>query len=121
MKSKILFIFGTRPEAIKMAPLIKEVEKSKKLDARICVTAQHREMLDQVLKIFEIKPDHDLNIMTANQNLFDITARIISKLQNVLEVEKPDLLSCKVIRRRHLSHPSLHSIRGRKLHISKRV
>jgi UDP-N-acetylglucosamine 2-epimerase (non-hydrolysing) len=89
---KVLFIFGTRPEAIKMAPLIKEVEKSRLLDARICVTAQHRQMLDQVLRIFQIVPDYDLDIMTANQSLFDLTGRLISKLQGVLVQEKPDLV-----------------------------
>jgi UDP-N-acetylglucosamine 2-epimerase (non-hydrolysing) len=92
MRKKILFIFGTRPEAIKMAPLIKETEKAGKFEPKICVTAQHRQMLDQVLKIFEIKPDYDLDIMTGNQNLFDITARIILKVQDVLSVEKPDLV-----------------------------
>ena len=92
MTKKILFVFGTRPEAIKMAPLIKEVQKSREFEARICVTAQHREMLDQVMRIFELKPDHDLNIMTKNQSLFDITSRIISKLQEILAGEKPDMV-----------------------------
>ncbi len=89
---RILFVFGTRPEAIKMAPLIKEVQKSREFEARICVTAQHREMLDQVMRIFELKPDHDLNIMTKNQSLFDITSRIVSKLQEILAEEKPDMV-----------------------------
>ena len=92
MTKKILFIFGTRPEAIKMAPLIKEIQKSENFESKICVTAQHRQMLDQVLKIFEIEPDHDLNIMTSNQSLFDITAKIIAGLQEVLVSEKPDLV-----------------------------
>ncbi|MCL5033941.1 MAG: UDP-N-acetylglucosamine 2-epimerase (non-hydrolyzing) [Bacteroidetes bacterium] len=92
MKKRVLFIFGTRPEAIKMAPLINEMGKSGEFEVRICVTAQHRQMLDQVLEIFRIKPDHDLNIMTSNQSLFDITARIMSKLQEVLAAEKPDLV-----------------------------
>ncbi|MCL4510291.1 MAG: UDP-N-acetylglucosamine 2-epimerase (non-hydrolyzing) [Bacteroidetes bacterium] len=92
MTKKILFVFGTRPEAIKMAPLIKEVQKFREFEARICVTAQHREMLDQVMRIFELKPDHDLNIMTKNQSLFDITSRIISKLQEILAGEKPDMV-----------------------------
>ncbi|MCL5266541.1 MAG: UDP-N-acetylglucosamine 2-epimerase (non-hydrolyzing) [Bacteroidetes bacterium] len=92
MTKRVLFIFGTRPEAIKMAPLINEIQKSGKFEARICVTAQHRQMLDQVLEIFRIKPDYDLNIMTSNQSLFDITARIMSKLQEVLATEKPDLV-----------------------------
>jgi len=92
MQKKILFIFGTRPEAIKMAPLIKKIEKNDAFEAKICVTAQHRQMLDQVLKIFKITPDHDLDIMTNNQSLFDVTAKIISKLQNVLAKEKPELV-----------------------------
>ena len=92
MTTKILFVFGTRPEAIKMAPLIKEIEKNKKFESKICVTAQHRQMLDQVLKIFRIRPDHDLDIMTSNQSLFDITAKIIVRLQDILISEKPDLV-----------------------------
>ncbi|HEY9166758.1 MAG TPA: UDP-N-acetylglucosamine 2-epimerase (non-hydrolyzing) [Candidatus Kryptonia bacterium] len=92
MKRKVLFIFGTRPEAIKMAPLVKALYKSESFIARTCVTAQHRQMLDQVLRIFRIKPDHDLNIMTENQTLFDLTARIMTKLRVVLDVEKPDMV-----------------------------
>ena len=92
MPHKVLFIFGTRPEAIKMAPLIKEVEKSAGLQARVCVTAQHRQMLDQVLRIFNIEPDYDLNIMTSNQSLFDITSRVVSGLQKILANEKPALV-----------------------------
>ncbi len=92
MTTRILFVFGTRPEAIKMAPLIKEIEKNKKFESKVCVTAQHRQMLDQVLKIFRIRPDHDLDIMTSNQSLFDITARIILGLQDILSSERPDLV-----------------------------
>lgn len=92
MTTRILFVFGTRPEAIKMAPLIKEIEKNKKFDSKVCVTAQHRQMLDQVLKMFRIRPDHDLDIMTSNQSLFDITAKIILRLQAILDSEKPDLV-----------------------------
>lgn len=92
MQRKLLFIFGTRPEAIKMASLIKEVKQTDSLEARICVTAQHRQMLDQVLKIFDIEPHYDLNIMTDNQTLFDVTAKIISKLQNILMKEEPRLV-----------------------------
>ncbi len=92
MSHKVLFIFGTRPEAIKMAPLIKEVQKTSGLRAIVCVTAQHRQMLDQVLRIFKIKPDHDLNIMTNNQSLFDITSKVVSGLQKILVDEKPDLV-----------------------------
>ncbi len=75
-----------------MAPLINEMGKSGEFEVRICVTAQHRQVLDQVLEIFRIRPDHDLNIMTSNQSLFDITARIMSKLQEILAAEKPDLV-----------------------------
>ncbi len=89
---KILTVFGTRPEAIKMAPLVKELEKVKNFENKVCVTAQHREMLDQVLEIFDIKPDYDLNIMKPNQNLYDITANILLKMKNVLEEFHPDVV-----------------------------
>ncbi|NLJ75765.1 MAG: UDP-N-acetylglucosamine 2-epimerase (non-hydrolyzing) [Peptococcaceae bacterium] len=90
---KILVVFGTRPEAIKMAPLVKELEKYPEvIHCRVAVTAQHREMLDQVLSLFEIKAAHDLNIMRQGQNLFDITARALSGLQHVMLAEKPDLV-----------------------------
>lgn len=81
---KILFIFGTRPEAIKMAPLIKETGQSRSLGIEICVTGQHREMLDQVLKLFDICPDYDLNIMQPGQDLYDITSRILINLRDVI-------------------------------------
>ena len=88
---KILLIFGTRPEAIKMAPLIKEFKKSSNyFQTKVCVTAQHREMLDQVLDFFDICPDYDLNLMTKNQNLFDLTANILIKLKPVLDSFSPD-------------------------------
>lgn len=88
---KILFIFGTRPEAIKVAPLIKEFKKHpKRFDVKVCVTAQHRQMLDQILNFFEIRPDYDLNLMQPNQTLFDITGKGLSALQAVLEDCKPD-------------------------------
>lgn len=88
---KILIIFGTRPEAIKMAPLVKEFRKySEKFETKVCVTAQHREMLDQVLEFFEIKPDFDLDLMRPGQNLYTLTANIISSLQDTLEDFKPD-------------------------------
>ena len=74
-KIKVMSIFGTRPEAIKMAPLVKELEKRAEIESVVCVTAQHREMLDQVLKTFNIKPDYDINIMQAGQTLSDITIR----------------------------------------------
>jgi len=90
---KILTIFGTRPEAIKMAPVIKELEKHPdQFSSRVCVTAQHREMLDQVLNLFEIKPDYDLNIMVSDQDLFDVTCNVIHGLKPILEKERPDLV-----------------------------
>jgi UDP-N-acetylglucosamine 2-epimerase (non-hydrolysing) len=90
---KILAVFGTRPEAIKMAPLVKELEKYPEIiSCKVAVTAQHREMLDQVLSLFAIKPAYDLNIMQKGQSLFDITARALSGLQQVLIEEKPDLV-----------------------------
>ena len=87
---KNLIIFGTRPEAIKMAPLVKEFQKDKTLNVRVCVTAQHREMLDQVLVFFDIKPDYDLDLMKPNQNLFSLTSDIILELKKVLEDYNPD-------------------------------
>jgi len=89
---KILTVFGTRPEAIKMAPLVKVLESSADVDQRVCVTAQHREMLDQVLDIFDISPDYDLNIMKAGQTLNDITARVLVEIKPVLEEFQPDLV-----------------------------
>ncbi|TYO96552.1 non-hydrolyzing UDP-N-acetylglucosamine 2-epimerase [Desulfallas thermosapovorans] len=89
---KILVVFGTRPEAIKMAPLVQALKSAGGLECRVAVTAQHREMLDQVLRLFNIVPDHDLNIMQTGQTLFDITGRALAGLQGVLEAEKPDLV-----------------------------
>lgn len=85
-----LIIFGTRPEAIKMAPLVKELKKHSSFETRVCVTAQHREMLDQVLDFFEIIPDYDLDLMKANQNLYSLTADIITELKPILEDFKPN-------------------------------
>ncbi|MFH6944312.1 non-hydrolyzing UDP-N-acetylglucosamine 2-epimerase [Flavobacterium sp. FlaQc-50] len=91
MKIKNLIIFGTRPEAIKMAPLVKEFQKNTNdFETKVCVTAQHREMLDQVLEFFKIIPDYDLDLMKANQNLYSLTADIITELKIVLEDFKPD-------------------------------
>ncbi|WP_029278138.1 non-hydrolyzing UDP-N-acetylglucosamine 2-epimerase [Pedobacter borealis] len=91
MKKKILLVFGTRPEAIKMAPLVKEFQKNKdKFDIKVCVTAQHREMLDQVLEFFEIAPDYDLNLMKPGQNLFTLTADVIVSMKPILESFSPD-------------------------------
>jgi len=90
-KKRNLIVFGTRPEAIKMAPLVKEFEKhSDEFDTKVCITAQHREMLDQVLSFFEIEPDYDLNLMKPNQNLYGLTADIIQNLKVVLEDFEPD-------------------------------
>ena len=89
---KILFVFGTRPEAIKMAPVIKAFKDEKIFDTKVCVTAQHRQMLDQVLDIFDIKPDYDLNIMERGQDLFDITANVLSGMKNVLSEYSPNLV-----------------------------
>ncbi|MCP4412401.1 MAG: UDP-N-acetylglucosamine 2-epimerase (non-hydrolyzing) [Gammaproteobacteria bacterium] len=90
MKLKTLIIFGTRPEAIKMAPLVLQLQQHPDIDNTVCVTAQHREMLDQVLELYDIKPDFDLNIMKSAQNLSDISSHILSKLSPVLEQLKPD-------------------------------
>ena len=90
MKKKVLIIFGTRPEAIKMAPLVKAFLKNPTFETKVCVTAQHREMLDQVLNFFEITPDYDLNLMKPGQNLYGLTAAIITGLQPVLEEFQPD-------------------------------
>lgn len=88
---KNLIVFGTRPEAIKMAPLVKAFEKHKEnFETKVCITAQHREMLDQVLSFFEIKPDYDLDLMKPNQNLYSLTASIIENMKPVLEDFKPD-------------------------------
>lgn len=90
MKKKIACIFGTRPEAIKMAPVVKALKANPDVDCRICVTAQHREMLDQVLEVFNIVPDEDLNIMRPDQTLGELTSRLVDKLDKYLSREKPD-------------------------------
>lgn len=93
MKKKCLIVFGTRPEAIKMAPLVKEFARHKDfLETRVCITAQHREMLDQVLDFFEINPDYDLDVMQPGQNLYDLTAILLKKMKTVLEAFKPDFV-----------------------------
>ena len=89
---KVMLIFGTRPEAIKMCPLVSELKKRKNIQTIVCVTAQHRQMLDLVLEAFNVSPDYDLNIMKSNQSLFDITINILQTLKSVLEKEKPDLV-----------------------------
>lgn len=90
---KVMLVFGTRPEAIKMAPLVKEFQKQpKRVETVVCVTGQHRKMLDQVLKIFDIKPDYDLNIMKQGQDLYDVTARVLTGMRDVLKEVKPDVV-----------------------------
>lgn len=89
---KILVVFGTRPEAIKMAPLVMELQKSKGFETKVCVTAQHREMLDQVLSFFKITPEYDLDLMKANQSLNELSARILTAMDPVLTDFKPDLV-----------------------------
>lgn len=89
---KIMTVFGTRPEAIKMAPLVKAIENEHVFSSKVVVTAQHRQMLDQVLEIFKIKPDYDLNVMRDKQSLSGITSRVMTELEPVLQKEKPDLI-----------------------------
>lgn len=90
---KVMLVFGTRPEAIKMAPLVKEFQKQReRVDTVVCVTGQHREMLDQVLEIFDIRPDYDLNIMKQGQDLYDVTARVLTGMRDVLKEVKPDVV-----------------------------
>lgn len=89
---KIMSVFGTRPEAIKMAPLVKELEKRPNIKSIVCLTAQHRDMLDQVIEIFKIKPDYDLNIMKPNQTLSGITTEVITGIDDVIKKEKPDVI-----------------------------
>jgi UDP-N-acetylglucosamine 2-epimerase (non-hydrolysing) len=89
---RIMSIFGTRPEAIKMAPLVKVLEQSEQIESLVCVTAQHREMLDQVLEIFEIVPDYDLDIMKDRQSITGITTRVLQGLEQVIQDAKPDIV-----------------------------
>jgi len=89
---KVLLVFGTRPEAIKMAPLVKEFEKHNDVESKVCVTAQHREMLDQVLDMFEIVPDYDLNLMKPGQDLYDITSNVLLGMKDVLSDFNPDVV-----------------------------
>ncbi len=91
-KIKVMTVFGTRPEAIKMAPLVKELEKNEKIESIVCVTAQHRQMLDQVLAIFDIKPNYDLDIMKDRQTLISITTNVLQGLDEVLKQAKPDIV-----------------------------
>ena len=90
--TKVLIVFGTRPEAIKMAPLVKAFQAEKSIETKVCVTAQHREMLDQVLELFDITPEYDLNIMKAGQDLYDITANVLQGMKSVLSEYQPDIV-----------------------------
>ena len=93
MRKKVMLVFGTRPEAIKICPLVKEFQKrTDEFDAIVCVTGQHREMLDQVLKIFEVTPDYDLNIMKQGQDLTDITTRVLIGMRNIFKEMRPDVV-----------------------------
>lgn len=92
MKKKVMVVFGTRPEAIKMCPLVNEMKRRDGLDVVVCVTAQHRQMLDQVLQAFDVVPDYDLNIMKDRQTLFDITTGVLNGIKDVLEEEKPNVV-----------------------------
>lgn len=91
-RNKVLVVFGTRPEAIKMAPLVLELKRRQCLDIEVCVTAQHRQMLDQVLTLFDLTPDYDLNVMKHQQDLFDVTSRVILGMRGVLNESKPNLV-----------------------------
>lgn len=92
MMKKVMLVFGTRPEAIKMCPLVNELKKRKGIETIVCVTGQHRQMLDQVLEAFDVVPDFDLSIMKERQTLFDVTTNILNKIKNVLEEAKPDVV-----------------------------
>lgn len=89
---KVMLVFGTRPEAIKMCPLVKELKTREEIETIVCVTGQHRQMLDQVLKAFDVEPDYDLSIMKDKQTLFDVTVNILERIKAVLEIEKPDVV-----------------------------
>jgi len=105
---RVLTVFGTRPEAVKMAPLVKALERAgDKIHSKVCVTAQHREMLDQVLHLFDIKPDYDLDIMEPRQTLTGVTIKALAGLEKVLQEEQPHIVlvhgdtSCSGLRRGH--------------------
>ena len=89
---KILLVFGTRPEAVKMCPLVQELRARREIKTVVCVTGQHREMLDQILATFSVVPDYDLSVMKDSQTLFDVTAGVLGGLKDVLEAEKPDIV-----------------------------
>ena len=89
---KVMLVFGTRPEAIKMCPLVLELKKRQEIQTLVCVTGQHRQMLDQVLEAFGVQPDYDLSIMKQRQTLFDVTINILDRIREVLEKERPDVV-----------------------------
>lgn len=89
---KVLIVFGTRPEAIKMAPVVSELKKHKEFETKVCVTAQHRQMLDQVLELFKLKPDFDLNLMKSGQDLTDITVNVLKGMRDIFQEWRPDLV-----------------------------
>ena len=91
-KIRVLSVFGTRPEAIKMCPLVKLLEKDKRFESIVCITAQHREMIDSVLEIFNIKPDYDLNIMSHGQSIVDISNKVLKGVYKIIEQMKPDIV-----------------------------
>ena len=92
MEKKILVVFGTRPEAIKMAPVVKALKGEQSLEVKVCVTAQHRQMLDQVMDIFGLKADFDLNVMAPNQTLADVTCKVLKGMEGVFTEWKPDMI-----------------------------
>lgn len=96
-KIKVLSVFGTRPEGIKMAPLILELQKHGEIESKVLITAQHREMLDQVLEIFEIKPDYDLNLMKHGQTITDITNGVLRGVGEILDEYRPDILLVRLL------------------------
>ena len=89
---KIMVVFGTRPEAIKMCPLVNELKKREKIETIVCVTGQHQQMLEQVLDVFKVKPDYNLSIMKNRQTLFDVTVNILNRIEDVLIKERPDVV-----------------------------
>lgn len=110
MKIKVMTVFGTRPETIKMAPLVKELKKREEIETIVCVTAQHRQMLDQVLHAFQIVPDYDLDIMKQGQTLSDITTRVLQGLESVIKEVNQTLFWFMGIQLLHLQVHLLHSI-----------
>ena len=89
---RVMFVCGTRPEAIKMCPLVKELKKDENVEVAVCVSGQHKQMLEQVLRVFEVEPEYDLSIMKDKQTLFDVTVNILERIKQVLEEWKPDIV-----------------------------